>query len=703
MTLPKVELSEQKETQKEIFESFDYTIIGEVFDKSVALINIYKNNWFFDKWVVNKWIFEDYIDTIFQENNLNYDSLIWTKFQNNKFYFYFDDWNDIEVEANDLKESLLSKALEWEKKEDIEARATNLNNAIEAIYQNNQSIIFDWEIDDNDIVTDRLIKKYKLDPSYKNLNLKELKSLLDIENSKLFRVYDITWESHKKQSLLKKEIDFYTWVWDKYEWAAFYIWMKTEEISLKVQELCDTMSLSWIFSYIQTINERIDWNLRRSDMVDQVNLKLTNALYDYTFDKLKKENSTNEDFIKFIKLITGRWKLEIDKDELYEEKQDFEYSDIDIDEMFKAQNVANQALIHIMYREWWLLEEIQDKKEVTLEDEAMQWKTPSWLLNEAKELFNSSVNNEIEGYWKKTLNSLDFTADLDKPYEDLSFEEKVKIWSLARMLQKLKTLNPEQIKDESVLEELSAELVKESFESLNESFSDNFDETLFDWDWTGAEDLGLKWTSAEIFELYQDINWNEWLFDWKDSNELWLWSISIWIALIAAVIILWPVLVWWAAGFTFTSWLIAWAKVGLIAGVSSQVFSRKWYDTYWEWIKDVSSQIAVETIISALLTAGWFYILRARILRILDKRWLSRLKDSIINWERDRLWKTWLFNADLFFSKKAWMWSWLIDKWVMATETWLFMVVSNYVNNYIKKQNIEHHKDTDEKQSWQIQ
>jgi hypothetical protein len=59
------------------------------------------------------------------------------------------------------------------------------------------------------------------------------------------------------------------------------------------------------------------------------------------------------------------------------------------------------------------------------------------------------------------------------------------------MLKKLKSLTPEQIKNKKTLEEISTLMVKESFEELNESFSDNFNETLFDWDGTSAEDLNL--------------------------------------------------------------------------------------------------------------------------------------------------------------------------------------------------------------------
>ena len=372
---------EKQKTQNKTFGSFGYAQLNSPFDKEFELTKIYKEKWFFWK-KTNKWEFSDFIKKIFIENNFKFESIIATESKENQIYIYFENWTNFKIPNKELENFLIKNSLEWEKKEDIEKKANNINHAIEAIYKNNEWFIFDWEINNEDIITDSLIKKYSLDKKYLNNNLKQLRVLLNIENQKLFKIYDITWESHKKQELLKKEIVFYTWIWNKYEWWAFYFGLNSEEIWLKVQELLNTMNISEIFNYIKNINKEIDWNLRRSDMVDQVNLKLTSALYDYTFDRLKNKDSPNKDFIKFIKLITGRWKLEIDFNKSYKEKQKFEYNEIDVDEIFKAQNIENKALIYVMYKKGWLLEEIKEKQklEIKLEDEEMEWKTPKWVL-----------------------------------------------------------------------------------------------------------------------------------------------------------------------------------------------------------------------------------------------------------------------------------------------------------------------------------
>ena len=570
-----------------------------------------------------------------------------------------------------IQNFLLKKSLNWDKKENIEIKVKNLNDAIESIYIDNDWIVFNWEIDNEDIINNELISKYRLDKSLEWKNLKELKEHLDIENKKLFNIYKITWESHKKQDLLKKEIKFYAWIGDKYEWGANYFKLDTKEIRNKVVELCSTMSLIEIFDYIKNINKNIEWNFRRSDMVEQVNLKLINALYEYSFDRLKKEDPDNKEFIKFIKLITGRWTLEVDSSIKYENRQEFDYENLDVDENFKAKMIANKVLIHVMYKKWWLLEEIKNKKKIKLEDKELEWKTPSWVLGEANNFFNNSIQNKIPNYWEQILNKLWYSEKLNKPYEDLSFEEKINIWSLARLLKEFKKLNPNDLQNKEVLQELSKKMIKDSFDDLNESLSNNFNETLFDWDGISAEDLGLKGTDAEIFQLYQDINWNEWLFDWKDGNEPWMWTIAFTITLAAWILILWPILVWWAAALTFQAWLIAWAQIGFVAWISEQVFSHKWYDTYKEWIIDVWSQISIEIIISALLT--W--------------TWLSTLK---------KLWVT--LNPDLLFSLKAWFTkAWLIDKWFILWEVWATYFISNEISSRVKKSFKENHTDTDKK------
>ena len=49
------------------------------------------------------------------------------------------------------------------------------------------------------------------------------------------------------------------------------------------------MSINEVFQYIMHINDEVSDNWKRSKMANQVNGKLIKALYDYTFERLKKE------------------------------------------------------------------------------------------------------------------------------------------------------------------------------------------------------------------------------------------------------------------------------------------------------------------------------------------------------------------------------------------------------------------------------
>lgn len=661
--------AEIQKTEKEIFQSFAYEELWDVISNLDKIVYIYEEKGFLKKLNLYDFQFEKFLNDVFKKNGISAESISSTKFENNKFYFKTNSGEEKTINYTELENLLLKDILKTEKKEDIEKRVANLTWAIEKIFYDNNFLI-NWEIDDKDKLK---TSKFWKDLMYKNL--RELKEMLDIENEKLYQVYDITWEARKKQDLLKKEIDFYAGVWDDYEWWAFYFKMTTEDIRKKVWELWKSMTTEELFEYIKNVNNNISDNFKRSDMVETTNLKLISWLYDYTFDRLKKENASNKDFIDFIKLITWRWKLEIDKKELYDKKQDFDYKSIDVSENFKDQIIANNALIYVMYKKWWLIEEINSKKEVKLEDEELEWKTPWTILNEAKNLFNLNNPNKEENIWEKIVENLWYKKELDKPYKDLSFKEKVKIWSLARIIKELKNLKPEEIKNPQILKELSQKVVSESFEDLNESLSSNFNESLFDWNWTSAKDLWLTWTNAEIFGLYQDINWNNWLLDWKDTNELWLGAIVLWISLVAWMWILLPVLGAWAAAFTFQAWLIAWAQIWAVSWIASQVFSHKWYDTYTEWTIDVSSKLAIDISVSSIMTASW--------LQVLKSAWLA-------------------FNPDLLFSAKAWNVAWLIDKWFILSEVLATMYISGKVDSYIKKEFIEHHQDFNDNKTWQI-
>ena len=732
-------LTENNESELGNNSDLSYFLISDKLMDFQVIDNIvinFSQKWLFDNKIkkLNKWNLESIIELSIIEWSINKKEIAAVWYIDWKLNISLKNW---EIKIFDLKKQLdkvlLKSILQNTTKEEIEKKVANLNGAIEKIFSNN-NIWINWEIEKNDklipletwkfkglkeIQNKKTIAKFWID--LKDKNLKDLKSLLDVENKKLFAVYDITWETHKKQDLLKQEIKIYTWIWDDYEWGANYFWLSSSEINNKVEKLWSSMSIDEVLSYTRTIKGQMEWNFYRSDMVEQINLKLINILYDYSFKRLKSEKAPNNKFIELIKIMTWRWKLELDKDKnkKYADRQKFDYESkiltFEMSSNFNNTLFANSILIHLMYKEeWWLINEIRDKKDlnidnkqldwkkpliskikekvdINIEDKQLDWKSPSQVLEELKSLFNYE-------WWNKILKILWYNEKLNKPYKDLKFNEKIEIWALARIIKKINEIkstnklesNPHGIWDDnhSTIEsnsnffnprsldfaELSKQITDETLTDLNESLSDSLD-----WEWwifnvwsKSAKDLWLFWAEAEIFELYQGINWNNWIHDFKDESVPWLWTIAFWISLTAWLIILWPALwamAWTTVFETFLIWLVAWWKMWLAGSAAFQWLSHKWYDTYEEWFIDVCTQVWIDVILSGAFTATWFSTLRYM--------WVN-------------------INPDLLFSWKAWTTKeWLIDKSFIASEVYATMIASWFVSEEIKRLYIEHHTDTD--------
>lgn len=669
MTNKVTELYESK-TEKDIFQSFWYTKVISDFDKMYALSRVYENNGFFwDK--LKKWDFESFVIDYFEKNNLNLQNIEATNFYEDSFYIHLDNWTIIDFTIDNIKKYLLNINLKWDKLKDLEKRSNNIQDAIESIYIDNNWIFFNWEIDDDDFVK---TNKYWEDLKWKTL--KQLKELLELENEKLFGAYDIIWESSKKNRILKNELKFYTWLWDKYEWWARYFSMSEKDINEKVSRLVNGMDFNDLVSYIIDTNRVLSENYKTSKMVEQVNSKFLRLLYLHTIEKFKKQNASNKDFINLIKALTGRWALKINWDVEYHNQTNFEYSSLEINDWNKDNKLVNELLIYLMYKKWWVLEELANKKmmKVKVEDKEIKWRSSKIIVDEVVGKLNGIYKQNV---WEELLKKAGFNSllNIDKHYNELSYEEKISLWALARILNVFNESSDEDLLNPNFIKNKSLESVQDSLDELNENLSSNFDESLLDWNWINSKDLNLTWELAEIYELYQDINWNKWIFDWKDKNTFtpWAGTVVMWIWLIAWVYFMWPLLVWQWALLTwmalFKAWALAWAKLWFVTWVASNSFSHQWYDSYDEAIVDVSSQILVDTVASAWFSALWLPIIK----------------------------RFWNINPDLLFSKQAWTSaSWIADKWFIAWEVWLtWMVLSPAVWTYVEWEFSKNHKDTD--------
>lgn len=664
---------EIKETQNDKFEFFPYTNI--YWNESLIRLSLYYNK-IFNHYNLDRKVLVSIIEKALEEKWLTESNILATKYENKNVYIYLDNGANFKISINEIKKISVSSILWTSKKQDIEAKIDNLNKAIEHIYSENEWIIFNDEINNEDIV-----ETYEFWKENKWKTLLSLKKELDIENKKLLKIYEITWETSKYVNLLKTELKYYAWVWDKYEWWARYFALSQEEIDIRVRKLSNKMTISEMIDYIKENNKDISDNYKKSDMVSQVNKKLMESIYKKTYERLINEEASTEDFIYFVKTITGRWELHNLRwrnAKNKKERTDFTYHDLDIDDEYKKIDMANEALIHIMYRKDWVLDNAKNIK-VELEDKYV-WKRSSKYVITESIIQLDSLNPGKEWYWISILSQAWYSKmlEIDKSYNDLTFDEKIKIWAIARISELVK----ESKNNESDINKLGEKLqnaLYDSFDDLNQEFSDNFDESLFDWNWKKSADLWLSWEFAEIFDLYQDINWANWLFDWSDKNAdklMWIQTATVlWIWIIVWVIMLSPVITTMAA-WGAVSWLslfVSWATIWSATWITSSIVQTQWYDTLEEWVLDISTQIWSDAILSWLFTMAWLNILQ----------------------------KIWNVNPDLLLSQAAWTTlAGVADKGFILWEVAVTgMIVSPTASHIVKQYFKENHFDTDKKKN----
>lgn len=625
--------------------------------------------------------FSDFISSLLQGNYAQAQHIIWTGFKNGIFQFTLDNWKTITPSIDYMQAFFVSKVLENTRIEYVENKAKTITDAVESIYKENKWVLWNDEIDDKDRVT---TDKYWKDLQGKTLM--ELKSLLDIENKKLLQVYTITWETHKKEILLKQELKFYVGIGDTYEGGARYFSMSNEDIDRKVSHLVDTMSYDELFTYMKQTHKSLDDNIfhgnyKKSDMVQTQNARFLNRMYEYSFNKLKSEDATNREFINLIKVMTGRWEISILK--TIKDPDSFDkYEDLDWDPVFRDMQMANTVMIYVMNKKWWIIEALTTDKtndidSIELQDDEVGGRSPAQVLNDAEEQLSKFAWTEWSAS-KKLLQNLWFWNLIwtQKLYKQLTFDEKVSLWAIARITTIAKDTTVEDIQNTAdPLGMLQAKLMntlENSFKDLNDSLGDHFDGL---WGLIGktASDLGLDGDLAEIFDLYQDINGNL-LFDLADkawlNNITWAGTATFALSILAAWVTIWLLAAWSPLLLVFAAWAAAWA----LAWIVTTVIQKQGYDTTWEGIKAASATIVWDAVLWAL-----FFLSSVKFFRSLSV--LSRGKIDNIN----------ILNAGMF----TWLsFGDMIAFW--GSETFANAVVVNpAVSAHVKQQYPENHFNTD--------
>lgn len=690
--------------------------------KPVLINNIARNFRWLNIWDTRKNL-EDFISEYFKNNNLNLTDVKWTSYKNDNFHFHLNNWQIIQVPFVDFQNFMFKEIWFSDKKaiKNKEKELDEIKNAMESIYWDNHWWVFNWEIDEQD-----KIKSWK----YKNKTLKELKSDFDILSWKLKEVYSITWETSKKLKILKDDLKYFVWIWDKYELWAKYFTPSKEKIKEKLDWVYNNMTTKEMINYIVDCN-RIIWdNYKVSDNAYNSNKVFIEVLYDLTFKKLQEEKN-DEDCLKLgkdlVKAVTNRWAPWI-----IWWNQSIWVKD---DENFNNVDFANKVLAYLMNDRWILKNNIKDKldsikwEKIKVEDKELKWRTPNQIITELENELNN-LNFKVpeyiaSGFWQTKLgfqkwkilkndekkeynrkvhsSAKEILQELDlekyiwtkKSYEEMNFEEKVDISTACRILNFIKESSEEELQNPDFIKAKIEEFKKESLNEINNMLTNSINSKILGIDKDTINDLFslrfdllnsdknlLTWEMKEIFDLYQDINGNTWLFDVSDKfkNKFlspWPWTLTLTVWLIAWVLIIWPALT--TATWAWLTWLTlflatakAWAIVSFITWVTSNVFDHQWYDTYKEWILDKWTQVTVDTILWAFFTWSTFTLLK--------KLWLT-LNPDLVSWD-------------------AWTRAWLIDKWAIVSEviiTWAW--VSPLVSSKVKNNFPENHVIN---QNWQV-
>lgn len=512
--------------------------------------------------------------------------------------------------------------------------------------------IFGWEINKKDYLW---TQKF-----WKELGWKTLKELQVIFKKYFENIDNIDIKSLPisiQRDILKqkkKYLEIVMWIGDTYESAAQFLRESEKGFESITENLIKNYSIRESLDFLIDFHKKIDDNNYQSTSVERSYEYTMTTLHSLVLTKLKNENASDQYFLKYAKIITWRWKV------INYSNWDIDWRNSDIDDNLRDQKNSNDAILFIMNRKWGIIEKINKEKSIDIVDEKIENKKPLLIVNNLRNIYYESFWIERK-YIKEfdDLLKLSWYEDIlnlwEKDYSDLNIGQKIKVSVLYRVLEKFKSWKNiwDKVKDIDFID--NSRFAQEEFAWLfNEVAKDYIEESMNESEvffsstnffWKSAKDYWFRWSDAEIFELFQDIN-GAGLLDFSDNTISWLkttWKIA-WVMTIAIAV---PFLILPAATIV-TQGASAWAA----ASIASMAINPKWYDTVWEAIVDISSDVVVWTV----TWAAWWYL--AKIM------WVETAELFSKQW-----WKVaWIFALDLAFL-------WLVP------EAWRMMYVDSVYHN----------------------
>lgn len=588
---------------------------------------------------------EDKILQVIGNHKITLKNIYWLERKWKYMFIYL--WNKSKSLIIDLENFEDQWTLEnIEKSNQNSPRITELEKEVKNIFKAIDHVFYwNWfKLDETNIV-----KHSRFWKELKGKNLKQLRELLEFKQWELFKLYHIIWETKKQKEQYKRRLDFLVWVWDKYEAGASYFKLSEEEINNEVSKILLDQSINESLDYFILVHKKIDRNNRQSDIVEWAYKTFTKELWTQLFVKLKKDKATDEQFLRLAQIVT--WKAKDHSKYYIDEDEKISWLKSDIDDNLRAPELANEILTFLMFKKEWIIErKILKAQNIKIEDEKVWNKKPSSIVKELLDRLDTIFDNK----WRISLEMAWYSDVLnfkEESYESLSLEKKCKVSTLVRLLGKLKGKkkwyelydklvhwNEIELKKTGAYKEeswltpndlstLFIEVSQDGFQSVIDGLNDNFDASILDWNWVDASDYDLEWIDKDIFDFYQEINWNgifnlsdnsieNWKTTWKIGAVLWAVILSgiafgavLWTAwAVTLATVKWQILLWWVMWFTWTT--------------TSVLLDSKWYETFYEWALDVWTDYIIWT--GTWMLWGWLAYWISNKLRILDAKVFSK-------------------------------------------------------------------------------
>lgn len=497
--------------------------------------------------------------------------------------------------------------------------------------------------------------------------------------------------SHREKFFVetsKRYIEFMVWIWDKYESGVValkekdrYKWVET---SLELlPSIFDSMDDKGMLNYVAEVYKKIYENGFRSDNVKNSYKLYTSWLNRLVYNKLrtrllhaKDEKSSNElmhNCLSFAKLITWRWFINNTK--------------VSIDEDLKDPVLANEILVHLMADKLWLIDWMLSKWQINITDKLAMNQKPSAICKDFKEYFWRRLWKEYDS--DKFLDNIwfwDLKTIKSDSYEWLTIQQKIKISVLKRVVIKLRWTWKIDMKQ---LWTIFTEIWQDWFNVVNQSISQNFSADMLNWKWKTSKTFGFSGIRAEVFDLYNDIQWT-WLLKFSDNSinslkkagDVW---VILWSSILAWIVI------WTTLPISVTAMsgaAITWAVVGAVGTTAWILVNKNGYDSKVGMVKDIWSELAFNSWMWAFWWASSAKFIKTWVKSLWDyakNLWVNTADLSL--WAAGEWWRQkYILWNDIDFTQMFINWMLISSSWIVAAKTfgkWVSHI--NWFRQWVKE------------------